>query len=104
MLLINLKKTSIGKMITEQEYYKLKEYYDHQRLREYNREKVYNDIKEFLDRVEKMTKEEGEENPLENSLEEMASQVWAKMEQKDWDFPIPVGWKPKDEKWRLWNE
>ena len=49
-------------------------------------------------------KEEGEENPLEHSLEEMASQIWAKMEQKDWDFPIPVGWKPKDEKWRLWNE
>jgi hypothetical protein len=91
-------------MITEQEYYKLKEYYDHQRLREYNREKVYNDIKEFLDRVDKMTKEEGDENPLENSLDTMFEKAWAEMQEKDWDFPIPVGWKPKDEKLRFWNE
>ena len=91
-------------MITKDEYYNLKEYYDHQRLRVYNKEKVYNDIKEFLDRVDKMTKEEGEPNPLEHSLEAMVDDVWAKMEQKDWDFPIPVGWKSKDEKWRLWNE
>ena len=92
------------KMITKDEYYNLKEYYDHQRLRVYNKEKVYNDIKEFLDRVDKMTKEEGEENPLENSLEALFEKIWAKTEEKDWDFPIPVGWKPQDEKWRLWNE
>ena len=47
-------------MISKEEYYNYKEYYDHQRLREYNREKVYQGVKEFLDSVEKMTKEEME--------------------------------------------
>ena len=65
------------KMITKDEYYNLKEYYDHQRLRVYNKEKVYNDIKEFLDRVDKMTKEEGEPNPLEHSLEAMVDDATA---------------------------
>jgi len=91
-------------MISKEEYNNLKEYYDHQRLREYNREKVYNEIKEFLDRVDKMTKEEGDENPLEFSLDIMFEKAWVEMEEKNWDFPIPVGWKPRDEKWRLWNE
>ena len=91
-------------MISKEEYYHLKEYYDHQRLREYNREKVYNEIKEFLERVDKMTKEDGEENPLENSLDMMFEKAWAEMEEKNWDFPIPTGWIPNDKKWRLWNE
>jgi len=91
-------------MISKEEYRNLKEYYDHQRLRVYNKEKVYDEIKEFLDRVEKMTKEEGESNPLENSLDIMFEKAWVEMEEKNWDFPIPVGWKPREEKWRLWNE
>ena len=91
-------------MISKEEYYNYKEYYDHQRLREYNREKVYQGVKEFLDSVEKMTKEEGEDNPLEGGLEKMFEKIWVKMEEKDWDFPIPVDWVPQDEKWRLWKE
>ena len=91
-------------MISKEDYYNLKEYYDHQRLRVYNKEKVYNEIKEFLDRVDKMTKEDGEENPLENSLDVMFEKAWAEMEEKNWDFPIQVGWVPQDEKWKLWNE
>lgn len=91
-------------MISKEDYYNLKEYYDHQRLRVYNKEKVYDEIKEFLDRVDKMTKEEGDNNPLEFSLDIMFEKAWAEMEEKNWDFPIPVGWKPRDEKWRLWNE
>ena len=91
-------------MITKEDYYNLKEYYDHQRLRVYNKEKVYDEIKEFLDRVDKMTKEEGDNNPLEFSLDIMFEKAWAEMEEKNWDSPIPVGWKPRDEKWRLWNE
>ena len=91
-------------MISENEYNTLKEYYDHQRLREYNKERIYDQVKEFLDRVEKMTKEEGELNPLEHSLDEMVEKIWEKMEEKDWDFPLPVGWKPRDPKWRLWRE
>ena len=51
-----------------------------------------------------MTKEEGEENPLENSLDMMFEKAWAEMEEKNWDFPIPTGWIPNDKKWRLWNE
>ena len=51
-----------------------------------------------------MTKEDGEENPLENSLDVMFEKAWAEMEEKNWDFPIPVGWVPQDEKWKLWNE
>ena len=91
-------------MISKEEYYNYKEYYDHQRLREYNREKVYEGVKEFLDSVEKMTKKEGEDNPLEGGLEKMFEKIWVKTEEKDWDFPIPVGWVPQDGKWRLWNE
>ncbi len=71
-------------MISENEYNTLKEYYDHQRLREYNKERVYDQVQEFLDRVEKMTKEEGELNPLEHSLDEMVEKIWEKMEEKDW--------------------
>lgn len=91
-------------MISEDEYNTLKEYYDHQRLREYNKERIYDQVKEFLDRVEKMTKEEGELNPLEHSLDEMVEKIWERTEEKDWDFPIPVNWKPRDPKWRLWRE
>ena len=91
-------------MISKEEYHSLKEYYDHQRLRIYNKEKVYDEVKEFLDRVEKMSKEEGEDNPLENSLDRMVEKIWEKMEEKDWHFPIPTGWKPRDKKWLLWNE
>lgn len=91
-------------MISKEEYNHLKEYYDHQRLRVYNKEKMYEEIKEFLERVEKMTKEEGEENPLENKLDDMFEKAWAEMEEKDWIFPIPVNWKPKDKNWQLWNE
>ena len=91
-------------MISKEEYYNLKEYYDHQRLKEYNKEKIYDGIKEFLANVEKMTKEEGEDNPLEGGLEKMFEKIWVKMEEKDWDFPIPVDWVPQDEKWRLWKE
>lgn len=91
-------------MISENEYNTLKEYYDHQRLREYNKERIYDQVKEFLDRVEKMTKEEGELNPLEHSLDEMVEKIWERTEEKDWDFPIPVNWKPRDSKWRLWRE
>ena len=91
-------------MISKEEYYNLKEYYDHQRLREYNREKIYDQVQEFLDRVEKMTEQEGEPNPLEHSLDQMVEKIWEKTEEKDWDFPLPVGWKPRDKKWLLWNE
>ena len=68
-------------MISKEEYHNLKEYYDHQRLRVYNKEKVYDEIKEFLDRVEKMTKEEGEANKLENSIDTMFEKAWAEMEE-----------------------
>jgi len=91
-------------MISKEEYYNLKEYYDHQRLREYNKEKIYDQIEEFLEGVEKMAKEEGDEKPLHDSMEEMFEKLWARTEEKDWDFPLPVGWKPRDKKWRLWNE
>jgi hypothetical protein len=91
-------------MISENEYNTLKEYYDHQRLREYNKERVYDQVQEFLDRVEKMTKEEGELNPLEHSLEEMVEKIWENTEEKDWHFPIPKSWVPRDPRWRLWRE
>jgi len=41
---------------------------------------------------------------LHDSMEEMFEKLWARTEEKDWDFPLPVGWKPRDKKWRLWNE
>ena len=91
-------------MISENEYNALKEYYDHQRLREYNKERVYDQVQEFLDRVEKMTKEEGESNPLEHTLDEMVEKIWENTEEKDWHFPVPESWVPRDPKWRLWRE
>ena len=45
-----------------------------------------------------------EETPLENKLDDMFEKAWAEMEEKDWIFPIPVNWKPKDKNWQLWNE
>jgi len=91
-------------MITKQEYENLKEYYDYQRLREYNKERVYDQVQEFLNRVEKMCEQEGEENPLEHTLEEMAEKIWQNTEEKDWHFPIPESWVPRDPNWRLWRE
>ena len=83
--------------ISKQEYKNLKAYYDYQRLREYNKEKLKEKLFQLIKQVDE---EDGEDFNIDKIFERM----WADMTDEDFDRPIPWGWRPKDPKWRLWNE
>ena len=79
-------------MISKQSYTDLKEYWDYQRLLEYNREILKN-------RLEKV---EGRVFNQFGSVKtgEMFDDIWSNIETADLETP-PIGWIPKDKKYRF---
>lgn len=86
-------------MITEKDYTNLKEYWDYQRKIEYNREEVEKMAADFEGRLQR---NDGMHiTPLTSN--DIFDMIWNKMRGEDYQDP-PVGWVPKDPKYRKWNE
>jgi len=82
--------------ISLESYKDLKEYWDFQRKIEYNREILKEQVEK---RMSGMVY--GETGQLSDEV--LYDFMWSKIREDDMDEP-PVGWVPKNQNYRLWNE